>query len=80
MAFGRRCHVLLEALLGAGDMALLGDVIVNDMAVSLLVAVLTSPPQVGSNVGSHHSAQWWQWQPCMMVVVVVGRDGGRHNV
>ena len=80
VAFGRRCHVLLGALFRAGDMVLLGGVVVNDVAVSLLVAVLTSPPQVGSNVGSHHGAQWWQWQPCMMVVVVVGRDGGCHNV
>ena len=48
-------------------MVSLGDVVVNVMAV------LTSPPRLGPNAGSHWGAQWQWWQPHTMVV---GGGGG----
>ena len=63
--------------------ALLGGVVVNDVAVSLEAVASTSLPRVGPNAGSHQGARWQQWQPRTMVV---GGGGGErkgwdgHNV
>ena len=73
MAFGRHRHVSLGASSGAGDMVLLGGVVVDVVAVSLSAAVSMSLPRLGPNVGSHWGAQWRWWQPRTMVV---GGGGG----
>ena len=64
MAFGRRCHALSGVSSGAGDMASLGGIVVDVMAVSLSASL----PRLGPNAGSHQGAQWRWWQPRMMVV------------
>ena len=64
--------------------ALLGGVVVDDVAVSLEAAASTSLPRVGPNAGSHRGARWRRWQPRTMVVG--GGGGGErkgwdgHNV
>jgi hypothetical protein len=74
VAFGRRRH----ASSGAGDMASLGGVVVDDVAVSLSVVVSTSPPRVGPNAGSHRGARWRRWQPRTMVVGGGGGGSGKR--